>query len=167
MMHAAAPPPWYKQFWPWFLIALPASAVVAGIATLMIASHEPDGIVVDDYYKQGLAINQDLDRDRMAASLGLSAQVRLRADGVLQVVLQGDRTARLAVLQVSLLHPTKAGQDRVLTAKRMPDAHFEVALGRLETANWHVAIEPVDRSWRLHGRLQWPQTDSVSIRAQP
>jgi len=40
--------PWYKQFWPWFIIALPASAVVAGFITLWLAISSPDYLVVDE-----------------------------------------------------------------------------------------------------------------------
>jgi len=40
--------PWYKQFWPWFIIALPASAVIASFITLWIAISNPDQLVVDD-----------------------------------------------------------------------------------------------------------------------
>jgi len=40
--------PWYKQFWPWFIIALPASAVIASFVTLWIAIANPDQLVVDD-----------------------------------------------------------------------------------------------------------------------
>ena len=29
--------PWYKQFWPWFLISLPASVVIASMFTISIA----------------------------------------------------------------------------------------------------------------------------------
>ena len=29
--------PWYRQFWPWFIIALPCAAVVGSIATAIIA----------------------------------------------------------------------------------------------------------------------------------
>ena len=29
--------PWYRQFWPWFLIAIPAAAVVGGIVTIILA----------------------------------------------------------------------------------------------------------------------------------
>lgn len=29
--------PWYKQFWPWFLIALPGSVVIASFITIGIA----------------------------------------------------------------------------------------------------------------------------------
>lgn len=28
---------WYKQFWPWFLILLPASGVVASLFTITLA----------------------------------------------------------------------------------------------------------------------------------
>ena len=40
--------PWYKQFWPWFLMALPATAVIGGIITIVIAMTNPDGLVKDD-----------------------------------------------------------------------------------------------------------------------
>ena len=38
--------PWYRQFWPWFIIALPASAVVAGLTTVWIAMQTTDSLVV-------------------------------------------------------------------------------------------------------------------------
>ena len=52
--------PWYRQFWPWFLIALPACVVIAAIATALIASRHADDLVADSYYKDGLAINRRL-----------------------------------------------------------------------------------------------------------
>ncbi|MBN1379913.1 MAG: FixH family protein [Gammaproteobacteria bacterium] len=36
---------WYRQFWPWFLIALPTAAVLAGILTLFIAAKNPDLLI--------------------------------------------------------------------------------------------------------------------------
>jgi len=47
-------PPWYKQFWPWFIIALPATAVIASFITLYLAISRPDYIVVDDEEYQRL-----------------------------------------------------------------------------------------------------------------
>ena len=49
--------PWYRQFWPWFLICLPGSVVVAALTTMYIAHKGADDLVVDEYYKEGLAIN--------------------------------------------------------------------------------------------------------------
>ena len=46
--------PWYKQFWPWFIIALPTAAVVASFFTLWLAVSNPDHLVVDDEEYQRL-----------------------------------------------------------------------------------------------------------------
>jgi hypothetical protein len=74
------PDPWYKQGWPWFLIALPATAVVAGTITMVIAVRTWDGLVVDDYYKEGKAIVQTIERTERARELGLKALVQIRSE---------------------------------------------------------------------------------------
>ena len=67
--------PWYRQFWPWFIIALPASVVVAGLITVFIAFRHADTLVNDNYYKDGLAINQTLAQDTRARELGVEATI--------------------------------------------------------------------------------------------
>lgn len=52
---------WYKQFWPWFLIALPTIVVIASLFTVYIAVTNPDPVIEDDYYRQGLTINKKLE----------------------------------------------------------------------------------------------------------
>lgn len=45
--------PWYRQFWPWFIIALPTSAVIASFISLWLAVSHPDQLIVsDDEYQQ-------------------------------------------------------------------------------------------------------------------
>jgi len=45
--------PWYRQFWPWFIIALPASAVIASFISLWLAISNPDHLIVtEDEYQQ-------------------------------------------------------------------------------------------------------------------
>jgi len=46
--------PWYRQFWPWFIIALPASAVIASFISLWLAVSNPDHLVVDEQEYQQL-----------------------------------------------------------------------------------------------------------------
>lgn len=48
--------PWYKQFWPWFLIVLPSAAVIASFITLGIAIKYADTPVQGDYEKHGLTV---------------------------------------------------------------------------------------------------------------
>ena len=44
--------PWYREPWPWLLMAGPATVLVAGAATTWIAFASADGLVAEDYYKQ-------------------------------------------------------------------------------------------------------------------
>ncbi len=53
----------------------PAIVVLAGVITTYLAVVTSDGLVADDYYKRGLAINQTLARDLVARQLGLRAQI--------------------------------------------------------------------------------------------
>lgn len=46
--------PWYRQFWPWFIIALPAAAVVASFISLWLAVSNPDYLVLDEQEYQKL-----------------------------------------------------------------------------------------------------------------
>lgn len=83
--------PWYRQPWPWFLIALPGFAVVGSVITAAIAMRGNDDVVAPDYYRRGLAINQELERRQRAAELGLT--IELAATGA----FTGDRlTLRVA-----------------------------------------------------------------------
>ena len=36
--------PWYRQFWPWFLIVLPASAVAGSLYSAWLAISHPEVI---------------------------------------------------------------------------------------------------------------------------
>ena len=47
---------WYKQFWPWFLIALPSAAVIASFISLDIAIKHADTPVHGDYVQHGLTV---------------------------------------------------------------------------------------------------------------
>ena len=63
--------PWYREPWPWLLMLGPAGAIIAGAFTVWLAVVHEDGLVADDYYKQGLAINKVIRRQSQAVQLGL------------------------------------------------------------------------------------------------
>lgn len=151
------PAPWYRQFWPWVLIGLPAATVVAGFVTLAIAMHDPDGLVTDDYYKQGLAVNAQKARDREALRLGLSAAVRVSAsEGMVDLsMLSGDLTSDTITL--TFMHPTRAQFDRTVQL-HSTGLGYEGKIEPLAPGNWHVILEPENREWRIRGRMRLPDT---------
>jgi len=143
--------PWYRQFWPWFLIALPGSVVVAAVATLVIAMRHADDLVVDDYYRTGLAINQTLAREQRAAELGLGARLQLFEER-LQLRLSG--AAPTQNLRLQLSHPMEADRDFALELQPSAPGLYVETLPRRVAPHWHWALESVgDSGWRLTGEL--------------
>ena len=158
--------PWYRQGWPWFLIAFPATAVVAGIATLVIAIQTFDGMVVDDYYKQGQAIDQEVNRTRNAAALGLLASVELRAESVV-VVLQGNSGVALPQgVLLTIVHPTRGGEDQLI-ALGGSNGRYEGHVAPLGVANWALQLEDEARTWRLNGSASLPTETQVRLQPAP
>lgn len=158
--------PWHREPWVWLIIALPLSAVIGGIATIFIAVSTSDGLVVDDYYKRGKAINRDLARDRAAARHRLEATIAIAADGRrLTLRLQATDYSPPEALMLSLLHPTRKGQDQRIPLVRSEAGRYTGELDALAAGNWYVQLEADD--WRLSGKLQMPLDAPAILSPQP
>jgi hypothetical protein len=136
--------PWYKEPWPWILMAPPAAAVLAGAATLWIAVAGADGLVAEDYYRQGLGINKVIAREARARELGIAAALEI-GGGRVRVRLQG---AAPEALFVHLAHRTRAGYDQRLRLPRVGGA-YEAELPPLPAGGWRVSIEDPRGQWRI------------------
>lgn len=146
--------PWYKEPWPWFLMAGPAIVIVAGFATAWLAIISNDGLVTDDYYKQGLAINQRLQRDHHASDLGLSADF-MRSGQQVRLLLKADAAVSLPdLLTLKLAHPTRSGQDQLIKMTSEGQGFYSGGLGASVSGRWHVSLEDPSGKWRLQGDWQ-------------
>jgi len=160
--------PWYRHRWPWLLMLGPLAVLIAGAYTGWLAYRQPDALVASDYYKQGKAINQDLSRERAAASLGLSLKLHYDpAQGVLhgQLLSYGQPIAGAARLR--LIHPTKPERDLALDVRPEQNGEFSVPLPELERARWQLQMENEHRNWRLSGNWAWPKEQAIVIASQP
>ncbi len=142
--------PWYREPWPWILMAGPAAVVVAGLVTVWLAVSSADGLVAEDYYTQGLAINRVIEREQAAQRLGLAARLE-PADGRLRVRLDGALQTPPPAIFVQLAHATRAGHDQRLRLARAADGRYEAALPPLPPGRWRVSIEDPQARWRLAG----------------
>ncbi len=113
--------PWYKNPMVWMVIFFPSVAVIAGTSTIFIAINTEDGLVVDDYYKQGLQINLVIKHDKKAKELGLRAfvdtntktgEVLVSLDAREKLELQKEITFRL-------IHRTRSGLDQFTTLSQL------------------------------------------------
>jgi hypothetical protein len=150
---------WYRQFWPWFLIILPASVVVAGISTAFIASRHADDLVVDEYYKDGLAINRQLEKKQRATDLGISAQLQFNGETVtVQLASPVDDGA----IRLLLSHPMEADRDFTVTLAQESPGMYRGALTHKIAPHWHWILEEQrDNGWRLDGIVQAGEIGNV------
>lgn len=141
--------PWFRQFWPWFLIALPGAVVIASFYTLYLAINHSDDLVVDDYYKSGLAINRQLEKQQQAQALGIAASLTITPEQV-TVALQGPVTA--ATLELALSHPLEADRDFSIPLRQIAPRVYQGLLETEVTARWHWQLrDPDDPAWHLDG----------------
>jgi uncharacterized protein len=156
--------PWYQHFWPWFLIVLPLCAVAASLYTFYLANTGADSMVVDNYYKKGRAINQDLSELKKAEELGLVAELRYR-NGQLELKIEGQHNNGEAV-RVHFNHPTLASQDQnLLMTSDAAGVYRERLEHSLMKGQWNLQIEAFDGHWRMKKRISLPIPDRLVIRA--
>ncbi|HVL36547.1 MAG TPA: FixH family protein, partial [Burkholderiales bacterium] len=131
--------------WPWLLMSGPAAVIVAGAITTWIAFATSDGLVAEDYYRQGRGINKVLAREEAAAQRGLAAEVAIEG-GRMRVALRGESPPALFV---HLAHATRAGHDQRLRLAPAGAGLYEGELAPLPPGRWRIVIEDPQGAWRI------------------
>jgi len=179
-MEASLMPPksrrdtWYKE--PWLLLVAggPAFVVCASIYTGYVAMRGADKVVAEDYYKQGLMINKDIQRDAKARELQLNAYINAdfaRSKIILQLSGKGSLPDNI---QLSLANAAKGGNSvseviRRLPLKQIAPGQYEGELklmphgGEDAVRLFHIKLETTD--WRLTGDWFDPGQKPVQLNA--
>ncbi len=159
--------PWYREPWPWLLMAGPAAVVVAGFATLWLAVSSNDGLVADDYYKRGLAINRTLDRDATAARDGYSASAKFDFQSrKVELALSANTAVPLPeTLTLRILHPTRAGQDQLVLLRRSAAGDYAGVSGPLTDGRRLLQLEDIEGNWRISGTFVFPSEQAVAMKS--
>ncbi|WP_240464838.1 FixH family protein [Paraferrimonas sp. SM1919] len=153
--------PWYKQFWPWFLIILPMCAVVASLYTVYIAVVYGDSVVAADYYKKGKGINLDLSKVEKARELGYQFELQQTADGLL--LRQHSKDTYFGALNISFTHATLPELDSQWLVTADGNGNYlinkDVAKGK-----WEMEINEPTGQWKLYSKIILPINQSIEIK---
>ena len=161
--------PCYRQFWPWFIMALPASAVVAGLATLWIAMQTTDSLVIASEDGVRSAADRQIAAQRFASERGLTALVEIDNETrVVSAVVRAQALDELpATLDLELSHPAFANLDQNITLnKAMDNAEGNpVWVGHLVTIpdGRYYAVLKSGEDWRVSA--EWRGETSLMLRA--
>ncbi len=155
--------PWYKQGWPWALIAIPLLTVIAGVITFYIAYTSENSLVNDDYYKQGLAINTNLNKIELAKKLAIKVRINFDpATNLLSVYLKSNSTLPES-LTIDFSHPTIERNDVQLTLARLTSNEYITELSALEQAHWHIKLTDKAKTWLVKSRWEFPVNRAIVI----
>lgn len=160
--------PWYREPWPWILMLGPFVVIVAGVLTTYLAVVSSDGLVEDDYYKQGLAVNQRTARNQNASAMDIRAQVFSGGEQatLLRVHLQAASAFEFPdTLLLRISHPTRSGSDQSLILRGEGNGYYAGKLSSPLAGRWHLALEDEQRTWRLVG--DWEAGKDPASSLQP
>ncbi|MCL6271011.1 FixH family protein [Sansalvadorimonas sp. 2012CJ34-2] len=168
---------WYQEPWAWYIVGVLVVTFCWGAIQVTTAIKHADEVVVDDYYKVGKAINQDLTRDKTARELDISAEIAFKSDsGKVYANLQGAVKDWPQQLRLKLLPAAPAAEKQTVALIQSP-AIAEQYTGQpaaLPTGRYFVQLETLDvmvpeegyqGGWRLNREVNFAPDEAVEIRA--
>jgi hypothetical protein len=154
--------PWFRQFWPWFLILLPGIVIVWTLATVVLFSQNAVSLVSEDYYKEGKAINQDITKLQEAKALNLTAFV-YNQDSTVIIALDKGKLEQYPALRVNIVHRTLENKDIEIMASADAQGHYRISLDEALNGPWFVKVSSFDQRWILQGKVNFPSTTPTSL----
>jgi hypothetical protein len=145
------------------LMAGPFAVIAASGVTAWLVLQSNDGLVSEDYYKQGLVAGETVAKSKHAETLGIAARLGLTSEG-LRIQLSAKQAGMdlPASLHVTLSHPTRAGLDKEIRLRRDGDTY----VGEMHlpvSGHWLVLIEDEGKTWRLLGSVVLPSAQEIVI----
>ncbi|MEL0083369.1 MAG: FixH family protein [Gammaproteobacteria bacterium] len=144
-------PPWHRQFWPWFILSLLLSVVIASFITLSIALQDPDGEVVGSIRASGSKVATHLELNPEGASVVAGIDDRL-------LIARLPQSLQANTLRLTLLHPTRAGNDIALPMSQTGSVEWVAELPPAAAGNqirWQWLLQSEEPQWQAQGRLQY------------
>lgn len=157
--HDEASKPWYRQRWLWFVLSIPIASVILSSIMVTVAVKGKDSLVKDNYYKDGMEINQTIEQDQLADTLGLRPSLSVD-EGIAALKFQNDALPPQAFVTLNILHPTVADEDVIV--KMLPTADgFSAEVPKSLNGRRYVDVYAFDRSWRIREELTLPITQHI------
>ena len=165
---------WYQEPWLLLVVGGPLVVVCASIFTGAIAFMGSDKVVAEDYYKQGLMIDKDIQRDAKARELKMAATLQFDASSnKIRMTLSGSG-ALPDSLQLSVASAASDGMSVAEIIRRLPmvqvspgvyegDSKLISNISSNSVKLFHLKLEASD--WRLAGDWFEPEQKVAQLRA--
>jgi hypothetical protein len=145
------------------MLLLPASSVVAGLATLFIALRSADPPLPAGYHWEGARLERDFELARNAAANGVEVDIAFTSGECVATVRSapGDAPA----LTLLFANGTDAGLDRVVMLKRVAPGEYRGACAPLAAGRWRVSLEDAASTWSIRTQVAGG-VERIALRAR-
>ncbi len=144
----------------------PMVVVLASFITIWLAIRTDDGLVTQDYYQKGLAINQTLKLSEKAEALGLQAGLTVELNSMqLRLSAASPGFIPPAKIHVTVSHPTRAGLDQTQVLTLQGD-HYTGQFRLPPDGHWLILLEDEAKTWRILGNMILPSAGEIVFRAR-
>jgi hypothetical protein len=154
---------WYKQFWPWFLIIVPLTSMVLSFTMMNLAFTGEDSMVIDDYYKEGRAINLKIQKLQQAQNLNISTKTQVFSDYVEVIFISGEPENGEA-LTLDFFHSTQKFKDFSVTLFRDANGVYRAPLTEDILGKWQLSLHPFNENWKIQKVVSLPQTSPFDLK---
>lgn len=164
---------WYKEPWMLLVVGGPLIVVIAALATFYLAWHGEDNVLTQDYYKQGVNINNALDQDAKAVEYNMQGNIQVDpASGKVTLSLEGKTTLPDSVLLTLTSHSRNSeyeARQKITLSQINPGTYagfikIPANSDPLSLNLWHVKIEASD--WRLTAAWHDPLHSQLQLKTQ-
>ena len=154
--------PWYKQFYPWFLICIPLSSFIVGGVVISYATDGSDSLVIDDYYKEGKTINSRLDKIQAAKELGIKTLMSID-DGLISVEFVSGMPTSLEALKLDFFHVTQEQKDFQVLLSADANGVYRASTDADYQGKWRVRLTPLDEVWKVQQNVNLPGRSPIKL----
>ena len=154
--------PWYKEFWPWFLIAVPIITLIMGGVLLNLAISTEDSLVVDDYYKEGKAINARLDKEAIARRKNITTDLTIE-DGSIALEFHSGIPQEGNAVKLSFYHVTLEERDVSVLLSRDAKGIYRGFVEEDLDGKWRVSLTRIDDSWKIQNTIYLPHSGKMKF----
>jgi len=165
--------PWFKQPWLWFVLSVPITSVILSSIMVTVAVVGKDSLVSDNYYKDGMGINQTIQQDQFADQLNLRPIINidnstitlalktehLKTENLRTDHLDNERFSnalKQPFLTLKLLHPTVSDKDLILKLLPTPSGLYIAELPMTLEGRRYLDLYAYDKSWRIREEVIFP-----------
>ncbi len=160
-----SPRPWYKEPYVLMLIGFPTASIIACMFLIYLAASTKDTLVRDNYYKDGLAMNQEFKWDKKSQAMDVRLELKIEGNTA-QIHLLNTRMELPNTLQLKLSHPTLKAQDRDSMLQRQEQQKFyQGFIDSSLDGRYYIQVESMEQSWRIRKELYIKNGALISISA--